>query len=83
LCILQLDNNRANVSELKQYESKVEEEAYEEAEEEEEEDEVQVQVSLKLCSGRVACEREEREGGWRRLGLTGVFVTVTLSFSYL
>ena len=66
MCILQLDNNRANVSELKQYESKVEEEAYEEAEEEEEEDEVQVQVSLKLCSGRVACEREEREGGWRR-----------------
>ena len=48
MCILQLDNNRANVSELKQYESKVEEEAYEEAEEEEEEDEVQVQVEISL-----------------------------------
>ena len=46
LYIPQLVNNVANVSELKQYEGKVEEEAYEEAEEKEEEDEVQVQVSL-------------------------------------
>ena len=60
----------------------MEEEAYEEAEEKEEEDEVQVQVSLKLSSGRVACERQEREGGGRRLlGLTGVFRYFLLSHS--
>ena len=42
----QLGNNVANVSELKQYESQVEEEENEETEEKEEEDEVQVQVNM-------------------------------------